>query len=131
MGYDISNYEDMDPQYGTLADMDELIREVHARGMKLLLDLVINHTSDQHAWFQESKRDKTNPKADWYIWQPPKYSAEGERLPPNNWASLFGGSAWTYAPERDEYYLHLFLDSQPDLNWEREVQCTSSHATSA
>lgn len=131
MGYDISNYQDIDPQYGTLDDMDELIRGIHARDMKLLLDLVINHTSDQHAWFQESRRNKTNSKADWYMWQPPKYSTDGERLPPNNWASLFGGSAWTYVPERDEYYLHLFLESQPDLNWERGVLIISSRPLSA
>ena len=118
MGYDISNYEDIHPQYGTLADMDDLTREIHARGMKLLLDLVINHTSDQHAWFQESRTSKTNRKADWYMWRPPKYSPLGERLPPNNWAATFGGSAWEYVPERDEYYLHSFLTSMPDLNWE-------------
>jgi len=120
MGYDISNYEDIYPPYGTMADMDELIRQVHARGMKMVLDLVINHCSSEHAWFQESKKDKTNPKADWFHWRPPRM-IDGKRHPPNNWRAIFGGSAWDYVPERDEYYLHLFEPEQPDLNWENPV----------
>jgi oligo-1,6-glucosidase len=120
MGYDISDYEDIYPPYGTMEDMDALIKEVHARKMRLILDLVINHTSDQHAWFQESKKSKDNDKADWYIWKPPKY-VDGKRKPPNNWRASFGGSVWEYVPERDEYYLHLFEAAQPDLNWENPV----------
>jgi oligo-1,6-glucosidase len=121
MGYDIANYEDVWPKFGTMADMDKLIEKVHALGMRLLLDLVVNHTSDEHKWFQESKKSKDNPYSDWYIWCDPKYDAEGKRQPPNNWTSFFGGSAWEYVPERDQYYLHLFAKQQPDLNWENEV----------
>lgn len=120
MGYDISDYHNIYAPYGTMKDMDELIKQCHDRGMKLILDLVINHTSDQHEWFQESKKDKTNPKADWYMWRDPKI-VNGERHPPSNWRSIFGGSAWEYVPERDQYYLHLFVTEQPDLNWELET----------
>jgi glycosidase len=116
-GYDISDYQDVDPMFGTLADMDELIKKCHDMGMRLLLDLVVNHTSDEHKWFLESKKDKTNPKADWYFWRDPKI-VDGKKCPPNNWRSIFGGSAWEYVPERDQYYLHLFVPGQPDLNWE-------------
>lgn len=119
MGYDISNYEDVYPPYGTLSDMDNLIKQCHDLGIKLILDLVINHTSDQHAWFLESRTDRTNPKADWYVWREPKI-IDGKRHPPNNWRSIFGGSAWEYCEERDQYYLHLFVKEQPDLNWENE-----------
>lgn len=120
MGYDISNYEGVYPKYGTLEDMDNLLKQVHDRGMKLILDLVINHTSSEHDWFKESRSSKTNPKRDWYIWKKPKYDAEGNRQPPNNWGSYFSGSAWKYDETTDEYYLHLFAESQPDLNWENE-----------
>lgn len=119
-GYDISKYEDVDPIFGTLNDMDDLIREVHARGMRLILDLVITHTSDQHAWFQESKSSCTNKKSDWYIWSCPLYVG-GERRPSYNWGSCFGGCGWEYVPERDQYYFHAFDATQPDLNWESEV----------
>ncbi len=119
MGYDISNYEDVYPPYGTLADMDDLIKSTHDLGMKLILDLVINHTSDQHAWFLESRKNKTNPYADWYVWRDPKI-VNGKRCPPSNWRSIFGGSAWEYCEERDQYFLHLFVKEQPDLNWELE-----------
>ncbi|EST06878.1 Glycosyl hydrolase, family 13, catalytic domain protein [Kalmanozyma brasiliensis GHG001] len=118
MGYDISDYQNVYPPYGTLQDMEELIRECLARGIKLILDLVINHTSDQHAWFQESKKNKDNPKRDWYIWRPAKYDAEtGERIPPNNWRGALNQSAWTWDEATQEYYLHLFTPQQPDLNW--------------
>lgn len=117
MGYDMSNYEDIYSKFGTLEDVETLITEVHARGMRLLLDLVVNHTSHEHAWFRESKQSLTNDKADWYIWRPPKY-INGQRHPPNNWRSHFWGSAWEYSPERDQYYFHLFLPQQPDMNWE-------------
>lgn len=119
MGYDISNYEDVYAPYGTLADMEQLIKEAHARDIKVMLDLVINHTSDQHAWFKESRSSKENPKRDWYIWKPARYSESGERLPPNNWRSNFGmDSAWQWDEATQEYYLHLFAVEQPDLNWE-------------
>ncbi|KAJ6513701.1 glycoside hydrolase family 13 protein [Mycena vitilis] len=118
MGYDISDYRNIDPRYGTLDDWDKLLAGVHERGMKLMMDLVVNHTSDEHEWFIESKSFKTNPKRDWYIWRPPKYDADGNRQPPNNWKSVFQGSAWEYDKTTDEYYLHLYLAKQPDLNWE-------------
>lgn len=120
MGYDISNYEAVYSKYGTMDDMDKLIEEIHKRGMRLILDLVVNHTSSEHQWFKESRSSKTDPKRDWYIWKPPKYDEEGNRHPPNNWQSVFSGSAWKYDEETDEYYLHLFAESQPDLNWENE-----------
>ncbi|KEF60150.1 uncharacterized protein A1O9_05000 [Exophiala aquamarina CBS 119918] len=119
-GYDISNYEDVWPKYGTVKDMDVLIEGCHSRGMKLLLDLVVNHTSDEHAWFQESKQSRTNDKADWYIWKDPRM-INGVRHAPTNWKSNFGGPAWTYVPERDQYYLHICLPQQPDLNWENST----------
>ncbi|KAL2255051.1 hypothetical protein VTK26DRAFT_4248 [Humicola hyalothermophila] len=119
MGYDISNYENVYGPYGTLEDMLVLIRETHARGMRIMLDLVINHTSDQHAWFKESRSSKDNRKRDWYIWRSAKYTPTGERLPPNNWRSNFGGgSVWEWDEATQEYYLHLFAKEQPDLNWE-------------
>ncbi|KAJ6459845.1 glycoside hydrolase family 13 protein [Mycena sanguinolenta] len=118
MGYDISDYRDIDPRYGTLEDWDRLLAEVHARSMKLMMDLVVNHTSNEHKWFIESKSSKTNPKRDWYIWRPPKYDEAGNRHPPNNWKGVFQGSAWEYSATTDEYYLHLYLSKQPDLNWD-------------
>jgi len=122
MGYDISDYEEVYPPYGSLADMDKLIQECHQRGMKLILDLVVNHTSDQHAWFKQSRQSKYGQYADWYIWKDPKVvDGSGERHPPNNWKSIFGGSAWEYVQERDQYFLHLFAKEQPDLNWENEM----------
>lgn len=120
MGYDILDYENVYPKYGTLEDMDKLIAEVHSRGMRLILDLVINHTLSAHKWFEESRLSKTNPKRDWYIWKPPKIDEKGVRHPPNNWGSYFSGSAWKYDEKTEEYYLHLFAESQPDLNWENE-----------
>ncbi len=112
-GYDISDYQDIDPMFGTLADFDRLLTEVHARGMKLVMDLVVNHTSDEHPWFVESRSSKDNPKRDWYWWRPG--TGEG---PPNNWGSIFSGSAWELDETTGEYYLHLFTRKQPDLNWE-------------
>jgi alpha-glucosidase len=107
-GYDISDYCRVAPEYGALADFKAFLAEAHGRGLRVILDLVLNHTSDQHAWFLESKSSRDNPKADWYVW----YDA-----PPNNWQSCFDGDAWTYAPERDQYYYHYFMKQQPDLNW--------------
>lgn len=120
MGYDISDYEDIHDKYGTLADTEELIREVHARGMKVIFDLVINHTSSEHAWFRESRTSKTSAKRDWYIWRPAKYDAQGRRCRPNNWRSNFSKPAWTWDEQSQEYYLHLYAPEQPDLNWENE-----------
>ncbi|KAF8990723.1 glycoside hydrolase family 13 protein [Cyathus striatus] len=118
MGYDISDYRDIDPRYGTLEDWDNLLKGVHERGMKLVMDLVVNHTSDEHAWFTESRSSKSSPKRDWYIWRPPKYDQNGNRQPPNNWKSVFQGSAWDYDESTNEYYLHLYVSKQPDLNWD-------------
>lgn len=116
-GYDVSNYEAIDPQFGTLADMDHLINEGKKRDIRVLLDMVVNHTSDQHAWFIESRSSKTNPKRDWYIWRDGKMGADGKMGPPNNWHSVFGGSAWTLDPTTGQYYYHRFYAQQPDLNW--------------
>ena len=112
-GYDVSDYQDIMDEFGTLADWDELLAEMHKRGIKLVMDLVVNHTSDEHAWFQESRKSKDNPYRDFYIWRPGKNGQE-----PNNWRSFFGGSAWQYDEQTGEYYLHLFSKKQPDLNWE-------------
>ncbi|KAJ0313418.1 uncharacterized protein N0V96_002517 [Colletotrichum fioriniae] len=118
MGYDISNYKKIHEPYGTVADVDTLKDKLHERGMKLVLDLVVNHTSDQHEWFKQSRSSKDSPYRDWYIWRKPRYDAQGNRQPPNNWASHFQGSAWEYDEATDEYYLRLFARQQPDLNWE-------------
>lgn len=118
MGYDVSDYRAIHPPYGDIADVDTLKDKLHERGMKLVLDLVMNHTSDQHEWFQASRKSKDNPYRDWYIWRPPRYDAHGQRQPPNNWDSHFQGSAWEYDEATDEYYLRLFAREQPDLNWE-------------
>ncbi|MET0241115.1 MAG: alpha-amylase family glycosyl hydrolase [Sphingobium sp.] len=112
-GYDISDYRDIDPIFGDMAAFDRLIAEAHARGLKLLLDFVPNHSSDQHPWFIESRANRSNPKRDWYIWRDP--APDGG--PPNNWMSNFGGSAWTLDPATGQYYYHAFLPEQPDLNW--------------
>ncbi|KAL2826105.1 glycoside hydrolase superfamily [Aspergillus cavernicola] len=118
MGYDVSDYEKVYPPYGTVEDMETLIAACHSRGLRIILDLVVNHTSHEHKWFQESRSSKTSPKRDWYIWKPAKYGANGNRSPPNNWRSVFGGSAWEWDEATQEYYLHLFCVEQPDLNWE-------------
>ncbi|MCJ1782067.1 alpha-glucosidase [Mammaliicoccus sciuri] len=115
-GYDISDYQDIMDEFGTMEDFELLLKETHDKGMKLILDLVINHTSDEHPWFIESKSSKDNPKRDWYIWQEGKDGKE-----PNNWGSIFNGSAWEKTEETDEYYLHIFSKKQPDLNWENEA----------
>ncbi|HNP88708.1 MAG TPA: alpha-glucosidase [Kouleothrix sp.] len=112
-GYDISDYQDIMDEFGTLADWEELLAGMHARGIKLIMDLVVNHTSDEHPWFVEARSSKDNAYHDYYIWRPGKDGHE-----PNNWAAAFGGSAWEYAPTTDEYFLHLFSKKQPDLNWE-------------
>jgi alpha-glucosidase len=114
-GYDISDYQDIMEDFGTMEDFDQLLNEVHKRDMKLIIDLVLNHTSDEHPWFIESKSSKENPKRDWYIWRD---GVKGKE--PNNWESIFGGSAWEYDEETDQYFLHVFSTKQPDLNWENE-----------
>ena len=113
MGYDISDYQDIMDEFGTLADWEELLAGLHARGIKLVMDLVVNHTSDEHPWFIESRKSKDNPYRDYYIW---RQGHEGRE--PNNWRSFFGGPAWAYDELTGEYYLHLFSTKQPDLNWE-------------
>ena len=120
MGYDISNYEDVYAPYGTLADMEDLIAECHRLGMRLILDLVINHVSNLHSWFQESRKSKDNPKRDWFIWRPARH-VNGIRKPPNNWRCQVGGSAWEWDEATQEYYFHLFNPEQPDLNWESDA----------
>jgi alpha-glucosidase len=112
-GYDVADYTGIHPMFGTLQDFDKLLADVHARGMRVILDLVPNHTSDQHPWFLESRSSRTSSKRDWYIWHPP--GADGG--PPNNWLSVFGGSGWTLDSITGEYYYHAFLAEQPDLNW--------------
>lgn len=114
-GYDISDYQDIMSDFGTMEDFNELLSEIHKRNMKIIIDLVINHTSDEHPWFIESRSSKQNPKRDWYIWREEKDNKE-----PNNWESIFKGSAWEYDENTKEYYLHLFSKKQPDLNWENE-----------
>lgn len=118
-GYDISDYTDIDPLFGTLADLDTLIAGLHSRGMKLVMDLVVNHTSDEHPWFVES-RDISSPKRDWYIWRParPGHEPGTSGAEPTNWGSFFSGPAWQFDPASGQYYLHLFSAKQPDLNWE-------------
>jgi alpha-glucosidase len=118
-GYDISDYTGIHPLFGSLDDFDELVKEVHAAGMKLVLDLVPNHTSDQHPWFLESRSSRNNPKRNWYLWQ----DARPDGALPNNWLSVFGGSAWEWDEPTGQYYYHAFLKQQPDLNWRNpEVQ---------
>jgi alpha-glucosidase len=112
-GYDVADYRNVDPQYGTLADFDRLVREAKKRGIKVVLDFVVNHSSDQHAWFKASRQSKDNPYRDYYIWRDGR--ADGQ--PPNNWTSIFGGSSWTLDPTTNQYYYHFFYPQQPDLNW--------------
>ncbi len=127
-GYDISDYQDVDPLFGTLDDLDTLIGLLHERGIKLVMDLVVNHTSDEHPWFVES-RDPASPKRDWYWWRPAREGAEpgAPGAEPTNHEAAFSGSVWTYDERSGEYYLHLFSPKQPDLNWENpEVRQAST-----
>jgi alpha-glucosidase len=112
-GYDVSDYRGIDPSFGTLDDFDRLVQKAHSLGLKVIIDQVISHSSDKHAWFSESRQNKTNARADWYVWADPK----PDGTPPNNWLSIFGGSAWQWDSRRMQYYLHNFLVSQPDLNF--------------
>ncbi|GIO23846.1 alpha-glucosidase [Oceanobacillus sp. J11TS1] len=116
-GYDISDYQAIAEEFGTMADFDELLEKVHQKGMRLIMDLVINHTSDEHPWFIESKSSKDNPYRDYYIWHPGKKNGKE----PNNWESIFGGSAWKYDKQTKEYFMHIFSEKQPDLNWENKA----------
>ncbi|HOB63642.1 MAG TPA: alpha-glucosidase, partial [Clostridia bacterium] len=124
-GYDISDYRDIMDEFGTLEDWKEMVAGMHERGIKLIMDLVVNHTSDEHPWFIESRKGKDNPYRDYYIWR--KGKGKDGKKPPNNWTSRFGGSAWEYDEASGEWYLHLFTKKQPDLNWDnpkvrKEVQ---------
>jgi alpha-glucosidase len=114
-GYDIADYCSIDPSYGTMQDMEELIKKADERGIKIIMDLVYNHTSSEHEWFKKSRESRTNDKSDWYIWRDGKGDKE-----PTNWRGIFGGSAWTYDEGRGQYYLHTFAKEQPDLNWENK-----------
>src|SRR5207248_7217812 len=116
-GYDISDYENVDPQYGTLKDFDRLMEEANKRNIRVILDMVLNHTSDKHKWFIESASSRTNPKRNWYVWNDGKPGPNGKPVPPNNWESVFGGSAWQYIPQTNSFYYHRFYKQQPDLNW--------------
>ncbi len=113
-GYDVADYFEVDPRYGRMQDLDNLIREAHRRGIRIILDLVLNHTSDRHPWFLQSRQSRDNPYRDWYIW---RQGRNGAPRPPNNWESAFGGKAWQYDRNTGEYYLHTFYTEQPDLNW--------------
>ncbi len=119
MGYDVADYTDIDPLFGSLADFDALVARAHALGLKVIVDQVLSHSSDRHPFFQESRRDRTNPRADWYVWA----DANADGTPPNNWPSVFGGPAWEWSAHRRQYFLHNFLASQPDWNFHNpEVQ---------
>lgn len=120
-GYDVADYRDIDPKYGTLADFDRLVAAAHQRGIRVILDLVLNHSSSQHQWFIESRSSLDNPKRDWYIW---RNGMDGKNSPPNNWQAIFGGKAWEYDEVTGQYYYHMFCPEQPDLNWRNpEVYC--------
>ncbi len=122
-GYDVADYCDIDPMFGSLADFDALLAAAHARGLKLLLDYVPNHTSDRHKWFMESRSSRENPKRDWYVWR----DAAPDGGPPNNWTSHFGGGAWEWDQATGQYYLHSFLKQQPDLNWRNPDVVAAMH----
>jgi len=128
-GYDISDYQDVDPLFGSLSDFDELLAAAHERGMKLIMDLVVNHSSDEHPWFVESCSSLSSPKRDWYWWRPARDGMEPGTpgAEPNNWGSVFGGPAWEWDPATGEYYLHLFSRKQPDLNWENPAVRSAVH----
>ena len=118
LGYDVSDHERVDPLFGSEDDFDRLVDEAHRRGIRIVLDLVMNHTSDAHRWFESSRAGRTGPHADWYLWRDPAGSGpDGRPLPPNNWGSIFGGPGWEWEPRRDQFYYHAFLIEQPDLDW--------------
>src|SRR5205085_8032714 len=115
-------YRDVDPMFGTLADFDRVLAKAHALGLKVMIDQVLSHSSDAHAWFRESRMSRDNAKADWYVWA----DARDDGTPPNNWLSIFGGGAWQWEPRRRQYYLHNFLASQPDLNFHNALVRTAA-----
>jgi len=118
LGYDVADHVSVDPLFGTLEDLERLIEAAHRRGLAIVLDLVLNHTSDRHPWFESSRQGRDGPHADWYIWADPAgRDGRGRPRPPNNWVSFFGGSAWAWEPRRGQFYLHTFLSEQPDVNW--------------
>ena len=129
-GYDISDYDDVDPLFGSLADLDDLIAGLHARGMRLVMDLVVNHTSDEHPWFTASRSSREDPRRDWYWWRPPRPGHVGGEpgAEPTNWQSFFSGPAWEWDEATGEYYLHLFSRKQPDLDWENPAVRAEVHA---
>ena len=116
-GYDISDYRNVDPQFGTIADFDRLVSEARKHRVAVIVDMVLNHTSDQHPWFVAAASARANPKHDWYVWSDGKRNANGDIVPPNNWQSVFGGSAWEWVPEVQQFYYHAYYKQQPDLNW--------------
>src|SRR5215469_12074517 len=124
-GYDISAYQAVDPVYGTLADFDRLLAAANRHHIRVILDMVLNHTSDQHPWFIDAERSRSSPHHDFYVWNDGKTDAGGKHLPPNNWVSLFGGSAWQFVPAVGQFYYHKFYRQQPDLDW-RNPQVESS-----
>lgn len=133
MGYDIADYKQIDPRYGSLDDVDTLIKTLAEHNMKLIMDLVVTHTSDQHSWFIESAQSKDSPKRDWYIWKPPRgYDDQGNPIPPNNWAQILNdaGSAWTWNETTKEFYLTLHTPEQVDLNWENPEVVAAVHDVS-
>jgi len=117
-GYDISDYRAIAPEFGTMADFDEMLAGMHARGIRLVMDLVVNHSSDEHAWFQQARQSRDNPYHDYYLWREPRIGADGQPQPPTNWEAAFNGSVWEWNEATGEYYLHMFSRKQPDLNWE-------------
>ena len=129
-GYDISDYQAIDEVFGTLEDFDTLLRDVHARGMRLIMDLVVNHTSDEHPWFVESRSSLDNPKRDWYWWRAPRggFAGGDPGAEPTNWQSFFSGPTWEFDEASGEYYLHLFSRKQPDLNWENPEVRAAIHS---
>jgi alpha-glucosidase len=128
-GYDISDYEAIDPQYGSMGDFDDLMKEAKAQGIRVIMDIVLNHTSEKHPWFEESRSSKANPKRDWYIWRKGVMGADGKLHPPNNWQSWFGGPAWQFDEKSGEYYYHYFYVQQPDLNWRNPAVRKAMYAT--
>ena len=118
LGYDVSDYDQIDPLFGSMADFERLVAEAHRRGLRVLLDLVMNHSSDQHPWFVASRAGRTGPYADRYLWRDPAgWTVDGRPIPPNNWVSFFGGPGWDWEPRREQFYQHIFLAQQPDLDW--------------
>ena len=122
-GYDVSDYCDIDPVFGSLKDFDRLLADAHSRGIRVILDLVPNHSSDRHPWFQAARSSRADPKRDWYLWRDPKPDGS----PPNNWKSVFGGPAWEFEPQTGQYYLHTFLKEQPELNWRNSEVVSAMH----